>query len=466
MKKFAILQILFVSFSISLYAIENPKYNFPKNKQGIADRNYGLLSDERYNVLENNLSIGIQKYNYYWKNAENAVPSSPKSLICPKAYALFPKNEKQKNLLNLKSYHCYKKKFINEWKTRFKQNKKYHIQVAVVLWTAPKQYRYKSCEGFDFPLQNRPIVGGCYPSINHYDDYEDWIRFTAYRFGKYIDHYIVWNEVDSTDWADTSNALYSKNDMTKDIKFHMKRSFDIYTELLKRTITAVEEIDHECMNIEGKCQNLIYVSLTRDWYSRVPRYHQDKRGAMHIRWRNMNLLDHIWRDLGLEYNWSIAVHPYGNVYDKLENGLTFSTLKDLSDYQKDQIDSRKNKNRSWLSYPQSKLFASEQNAGHKIKADDWKRKAKFICESYDVAHQMPELIAITHNHFQDTIHRRNKKITKYTMLPATVKTDLSDAGKYETFRAYLSTTPQVWNKKDDHYCCKQLNIGCNSQKKQ
>jgi len=140
--------------------------------------------------------------------------------------------------------------------------------------------------------------------------------------------------------------------------------------------------------------------------------------------------------------------------------LSFSTLKDLSAYQKAQIDSRKAKNRSWLSYPQSILFASEQNAGHKIKANDWERKAKFICESYDIAIQMPELIAITHNHFQDNIHRKNKKPTKHTMLPSSVKEDLSDADKYKTFRAYLSTTPNVWGIKNDHYCCKVHHLGC------
>lgn len=460
MKLLVIIQILFLVITSSSFALENQSYNIPKNKQGIADRNYNLLLDERYSVLENNLSIGIQKYNYYWKNAENKIASSSKPLSCPKGYTLFPKSDKQKKLLNMTNYHCYKKKFITEWGKRFKQNKKHHIQIAVVLWTAPKQYRDKGCEGFYFPLQHRYIMGGCYPAANHYDDYEDWIRFTAYHFGDYIDHYIVWNEVDSTNWADTSNSLYSKKDMITDMKYHMKRSFDIYTTLLKRTINAVEALDHSCMNVKGNCKNLIYVSLTRDWYSRIPTYHKNAKGAIHIRWRNMNLLDYLWKELGLKYDWSIAVHPYGNVYDKLENGLTFSTLKDLSAYQKAQIDSRKDKNRSWLSYTQSKLFASEQNAGHKVKPNDWKRKAKFICQSYDVALQMPELIAITDNHFQDNIHRKNKEPTKYTMLPASVKADLSDANRYETFQAYLSTTPDVWGKKDDHYCCKNYKLGC------
>ncbi len=430
------------------------------NKQGIADRNNGILSKKRYDIFQNKLAIGIQKYNYYWRDAEDAIPSSPDLTTCPKGYMLFPSNKEQKELYGIHNYHCYKKNFIHQWQKRFQQNIKHKIQVSLVLWTSPVKYRDPKCEGFDFGLQRRHLMSGCYPTPEHYDDYEDWIRFTAYQFGKYVDHYIVWNEVDSTNWADTSTSLYSKKDMTKDLKFHMKRSFDIYTELLKRTITAVNTLDQNCINTQENCKNLVYVSLTRDWYSRIPTFHKNKKGAIHIRWRNMNLLDHLWRDLGLEYDWSIAVHPYGAVNSKHHNALTFSTLKDLSAYQKAQIDSRKVKERLWLSYPQSKLFASEQSAGHKVKADDWKTKAKFICESYDVAMRMPELIAITHNHFQDNIHRKNKKPTKHTMLPSSVKKDLSDAHKYETFRAYKSTTNELWNKKNNHYCCETYGIGC------
>jgi len=457
--------IIFLSllYTTALFSQNNStlfEYNLPKNKQGIADRNVNALSDKRYNVFKNELSVGIQKYNYYWRNAENASASSKKPQVCKKGYLLFPKNEKQKKLLGIRNYHCYSKGFIDNWEKRFQQNMDYDIQIAVVLWTTPKIYRDKGCEGFYFSLQRRHLMGGCYPTPKHYDDYEDWIRFTAYRFGKYIDHYIVWNEVDSTNWADTSTSRYSKKNMTKDLKFHMKRSFDIYRELLKRTITAVNALDKNCMNTQENCKNLVYVSLTRDWYSRTPTYHKNKKDAIHIRWRNMNLLDYLWDELALQYDWSIAVHPYGEVYDKRPNSLTFFTLKDLSAYQKAQIDSRKAKGRSWLSYPQSKLFASEQNVGHRVKADNWKTKAKFICESYDVTMNMPELIAITHNHFQDNIHSKNKKPTQHAMLPSSVKEDLSDAYKYETFRAYLSTTPSVWGKTDKHFCCKQYGLGC------
>ncbi len=462
--------ILFLFLSVECFA-ENfsqtvlPGYILPTNKQGIADRNYNLLNETRYKVFEKELNFGIQKYNFFWRDAEDKVFSSREPLKCPVGYSLFPQSKKVKQLLGTKKYHCYKDIFVNKWEKRFKKNTKHHIQQALVLWTAPNMYVDSGCEGFYFKLQKRHLISGCYPMPEYYDDYEDWIRFTAYRFGKYIDHYIVWNEIDSTNWADTSTIKYSKEAMKKDLKFHMNRSFNIYTTILKKTIKIIDDIDKKCMGFNEECKNFIYVSLTRDWYSRVPKAHQNKKtGAIHIRWRNMNLLDHIWRELGLNYNWSIAVHPYGDVYEKSTNSLRFSTLDELSNYQKTQIDFHKSKKRSWLSYPQSRLFASEQNTGHKIEAENWKRKAKYICESYDVAQRMPEIIAITHNHFQDNIHHKNPKPTKHTMLPSSVKTDLSDAYRYETFQAYQSTALHRWGKKNEHYCCKQYKLGCAVEK--
>jgi hypothetical protein len=457
-------KIFLISFFFILLKAENISQNInyvlpnlPYNKQGIADRVFKSL-DKRYIIFTKDMGIDFQKFNFYWENVENILPSSPTQMICPKGYFLFPSNKKQKKLLKIHKYHCYKKAFVDNWQKIFNKNKQYGIIIAVVLWTTPSMYRDPGCKGFYFPLLRKYLKEGCYPTASHYDDYEDWIRFVSYHFGKYIDHYIVWNEVESTDWADTSTLKYPKKKMIKNLKFHMERSFSIYVELLKRTIKAVNEIDNKCMNIKGKCNNLVYVSLDRDWYSRKPVIYKDKKEVIHIKWRNMNLLDYIWNKLGLNYNWSIAVHPYGDVYKKLKNGLTFSTLKDLSAYQKAHIESLKTDNRPWRAYPQSIIYASEQNAGKNIKADDWKRKAQFICESYDIAMRMPELIAITDNHFQD--NTCYKKATKYTMLPPTVKLDLSNADKYETFQAYLSTNPEVWGKRNDHYCCRVFRLGC------
>ncbi|MEA3492691.1 MAG: DUF4214 domain-containing protein [Campylobacterota bacterium] len=448
-----------ISGKLAPSQLDLPGYSLPTNKQGLSDRNYALLGDARYEVFENKLEFGIQKYNYYWYQAEDLSPSTPSPQACANGYTLFPEDENQKKLLGIHSYHCYKESFIKSKEKRFEQNTNHHMQVAVVLWTTPEFYRDPGCEGFCFPLQEKHLMEGCYPTASHYDDYEDWIRFTAYRFGKYIDHYIVWNEVDSTNWADSSTTRYTKEVMSKDIKFHMNRSFDIYANLLKRTINSVNSIDKTCLDYSGKCKNLVYVPIDRGWYSQDPivnRY-EDQDRSLRIRWQNMNLLDYIWERLGLKYTWSIAVHPYGRVYEDSSNSLRFSTLKDLSAYQKEQIDIRKSKHRSWLSYPQSRLFASEQNVND---PNNYEAKAKFICESYDVSMQMPEIIAISHNHFQDYTKRDDDGSSYHHMLPSTVREDLSNADKYSTFRAYMSTATSVWNRDDDHYCCDNYGLGC------
>ncbi len=458
LKKINLIFILFIS--IEIFALNLSEYNLPTSKQGISDRNYNLLEDKRYSVLRDEMTVGIQKYNYYWRDAEDAEHSSLTPQTCKEGYTLFPKNKKQKKLLSLNNYHCYKNSFLKQWKKRFKQNQEYNIQVAVVLWTTPKIYRDEGCEGFYFPLQKRHLKEGCYPKEKHYIDYEDWIRFTAYTFGNYIDHYIVWNEVNLNNWADISTTKYPKIKMAKNVKFHMNRAFKIYTDILKRTINAVNSIDESCMNQSRKCKNFIYISLTHDWYGRDIEVKGNVNNGIKINWRNMNLLDYLWKEVGLDYDWSIAIHPYGEVYSKSHNALKFSTLGDLSHYQKTQIDLKKETNSPWLNYPQSRLFASEQNIGPIAKAGDYKKKARYICESYEVAMNMPEIIAITHNHFQDNVIHKTPKPTLHTMLPASVKRDLSDADMYETFRAYKSTSLERWGKTDAHYCCEQYSLGC------
>jgi len=73
---------------------------------------------------------------------------------------------------------------------------------------------------------------------------------------------------------------------------------------------------------------------------------------------------------------------------------------------------------------------------------------------------MPEMIAMTHNHFQDNIQIKSKKPTKYAMLPASVEANLSNADEYETFQAYKSTNPYIWGKTNTHFCCKFYKLGC------
>ena len=455
-----LLSIVLLLFSVLLSAGDLKKsvlsgYCFPYNKQGLADRNPNLLNARRYERFQDDLDLGVQKFNYYWKTAEDSIPSSSTPLNCQQGYTLFPKDIAEKSLLGMHKYHCYRKRFITKWKKIFKNNADYGMQIAVVLWTAPKQYIDSGCEGFYFPLQKRHLREGCVPKSQYYDDYEDWVRFTAYTFGKWIDHYIVWNEADMLNWSDTSTVKHPKAKMLKHLKAEMYRSFDIYITLLKRTAIAVSALDTSCRGKTSGNKNFVYVSITGDWYSRKIKVH-NKDGEIDIRWRNMNLLDYVWKHIGLKYAWSIAVHPYGPVYAKSKEMLRFSTLKELSSYQKKKIDHYKQSTQSWLEYPQSRLFASEQNVG----VDNEVEKAKFICESYDVGLKMPELVAMTHNHFQDNVHSKASIPTRHAMLPASVKGDLSDARSYKTYQAYLSTTPDIWDRKSDHYCCQAYDLGC------
>ena len=440
--------------------ISLPGYPLPVHKEGISDRNNNTLRDARYRKLADDIGVSIQKYNYYWMTFEDSVTSSDKPLKCPAGYTLFPSDSTQKESLGVKRYHCYKDSTVSGWEKRFSFNSKYKIDIAVVLWTTPEQYRAVGCEGFYFPLQDKYLKNGCYPTKEHYDDYEDWIRFTAWKFGKYIDHYIVWNEVDSTDWADPSDENYSKASMISDMSSAMKRSFQIYSSLLKRTTESVSELDRKCMGRENECNNFIYISMSWDWYSEKPFYWKDSKGGYHIIFQNRNLLDYLWKNIGTDINWSVAVHPYGDAYDSSDTSLRFSTLKDFSAYQKKHIEKYIESGKSWLNYTQSRLFASEQNAGPELEGGDMRKKAEFICQTYDIGMRMPELVAMTHNHFQDSTNQDSCTPSKYAMLPSCAGKDLEDAGSYETYQAYISTSDNVWGKSDEHYCCQEFGVGC------
>ena len=439
---------------INQYNYNLPGYILPRNKQGISDRNYDLLNNERYEILDKQMLLGIQKYNYYWMKGEDAKTSSENPISCDSSHFLFPSNETMRINLGIKKYHCYNSSYISNWERRFEINRSHNIQVAVVLWTTPAKYRNPGCEGFYFNLQDRYLKEGCYPDISHYDDYEDWIKFTSYRLGKYIDHYIVWNEVESTNWADSSTTEYSKEIMSNNLDFHMNRSFNIYNELFKRTITSVSNIDNICMNSTGPCKNLVYVSLNKNWGQSSPSVEINQNIVMH--WSNKNVLNSIWNNIGLNYPWAIAIHPYGDVHQKSSSGLSFSNLGILSQYQKNKIDSISGGARSWLSYPQSRLFASEQNSKLNDSIDG---RAKFICEAYDVSFNNPSLIAMTHNHFQRNVNVSDSS-TDFAMIPAAAGANLNNGSNYNTFNAYLSTNRNNWGITNNHFCCSLYNLGC------
>ena len=472
---FAILSLIFIGCNNQNKTEEyNPKqhleytqklngYNLPKNKQGIADRNPLVFNEDRYNVFEKDMTLGIQKFNYYWRDAENGSPSSSSLIECDNKHFLFPTNIEEKKSLGIQKYHCYNREFIDNWTSTFDFNSKHNIQTSVVLWTAPSMYIDPGCEGFYFSMINTHLMEGCLPTPKHYEDYEDWIRFTAFKFGDNIDHYVVWNEVSSTNWTDSSTSELTKSRMTTNLETSMNKTLSIYTELLKRTIRSVTALDHTCLGIDKDCKNLVYVSLDAGWYEDTPTFTTHDYG-IHIDWKNVNVLNYIWSHLDfLEYPWAIAIHPYGAVYKPKQKSLNFNTLSEISIFQKEKIDkhnidkliSNNISPKFWLEYPQSRLFVNEQNVDGDNTIDE---KTQFICESYDVSFNRPEIIGITHNHFQDNI--TTTYATYHTMLPPTIEADFSNAYNFEPFLAYLSTSINTWGKSNKHICCQSYKLGC------
>lgn len=423
----------------------------PPHKEGIAGRNYTLLDPKRYDVLEHGLTFGLQKYNFYWREAENGPAASETPMQCPAGYVLFPKTPALKAKFGFHRYHCYRVKFISDFEKSFAFNRRHGLQAAAVLWTAPVKYIEPGCEGFLFGPQHVHLTEGCYPTPDHYDDYEDWVRFTALHFGRDIDHYVAWNEADLLDWADSSSTQYPRSVMADNLDFHMKRSLGIYTELLKCTIRAVDDLDKTCSPDNTPCQNLVYISMTSSWGDE-PSVRERPQG-MRIAWGGKSVVEAVWRDVGLKQPWAIAIHPYGEVHKKAKK-MHIGTLAPLIEYQRAQIAARSNKPES--EFAQSRLYLSEQN----VNQASWEAKARFICEAHDVTMTTPQIIAVTHNHFQDPYTQKHLPTTLHAMLPTSVLPDLSNADDYLTFRAYTSTADGVWEKRNDHFCCEAYALGC------
>lgn len=447
--------LILFSMSVGASPVLLGKFPLPSNKQGIADRNYDVRDGERYRKLTQDLGIGIQKFNFYWANAEDGVRSSILPVDCGVGYTQFPQNKDLLKKYGLSHYHCYKNQFVAQWQDILKNNASYGMQAALVLWTAPEQYLGNACRGV--VRGGRKTLFGCYPNRRSLDDYEDWVRFVALNFGAYVDHYIVWNEVEATDWAEVSDTELNIN-RNRGRDTATLSGFDLYADLLKRTIRVVDSIDKTCIGFSGECKPMVYVSLDRDWYGNTPILTQDKKGNQHIKWRNQNLMDYLWANIGMDLPWSVAIHPYGDAYSHDDKGLTFDTLVDFSAYQRSQIEQRVGKAKSWLDYPQSRIFASEQNVSHTLRIDEWHEKARFICQSYNIAEKLPQVIAITHNHFQGSI--ASEKNDGYSMLPWQVGRTLEQAKNYETYRAYVSTQPSNWGQNNLHYCCTEFGEGC------
>ena len=182
-----------------------------------------------------------------------------------------------------------------------------------------------------------------------------------------------------------------------------------------------------------------------------------------------NIIDGMWKFVGIDYDWAVAVHPYDN--GNPENNLwdshsiyTFDTLYHIVQYQQDKLKQGYNISESGLNIrTQPKLWASEQGWAYNNKTMNDTLRARNICYAQNLSLELGEqMISVTHNFFHTAPTSGGQNGQSFGLLPMTIDATLSNGTGYPTFDAYTSTNANNWGKNNDNYCCVKWKVGCKS----
>ena len=178
-----------------------------------------------------------------------------------------------------------------------------------------------------------------------------------------------------------------------------------------------------------------------------------------------NIIDGMWKYVGIDYDWAIAVHPYDN--GNPENNLwdshsiyTFDTLDNIVQYQEGILKDRYNiSGKSGLHMDH--LWASEQGwAYNNVSMNDTLR-ARNICYAQNLSLELgSNMISVTHNFFHTAPNSGAQNGQSFGLLPISIDATLSNGTGYPTFDAYTSTNANIWGKNDNNYCCSKWQVGC------
>ena len=435
------------------------RYSFSKNyvrpisKQGVGDARTDLSAAElsvRYAKLKK-LGVAFKEYNFWWSALESSgLTSSSAPIACPAGYKLIPANEAERIAMGYHKYRCASLGHLANFDNLFQKDQAAGIQTAIIMWSSPPVYRYPGCLGF--PWASGSLKDGCVPRDDAMDDFEDYANILASRynggsFGK-ISHFIVWNENASPGWFDytpvTSNSSIASVNVEKRI--------DKYADMMKRVHNAL---------VRHQKSAMMYASTDMLW---TPGHDKGHFGS---KW----LIDGLWARLGLEYSWSVAVHPYGEVDQTPGDGTyTFNNLEMVVDHQIEKLRERgvSDPNR----YPQAVLIASEQGwplttAAGMAGVMGRENQARQLCLAHDKVMSMNQVLAVAHNYFQSIepadseVNGTSGQGAFFGLIPYGVPSDLSGMETTATGKAYISTlNPRNWKQRDDHYCCDMYKVGC------
>eukprot|EP00049_Salpingoeca_infusionum_P015717 m.307957 g.307957 ORF g.307957 m.307957 type:complete len:485 (+) comp15938_c0_seq6:1680-3134(+) len=459
---------------VLLSVVYTKGYEWPQALQGHDDDSYTMWMrgqgmeaelDARYKQIAV-MKPGIRRYNMFWNGLEPQ-PSTSAPTSCPTGLTLVPVNETDRALRGFRRYHCYNiKDACSGWDEMLARDFQIGAHHAGIFWASPAWARNANCTGFPWGKQMNQF--GCIPRLDAMDDFHDYFNFVAERYSgnssAYVkpsapgplSHFVVWNEVVSAGWMDMSPLI--PNRITLDNTTGDEQLTAAQFENMTSTYALMLSLANEAVTRHNPSA-LVWFSSDHYWLSP----HQNKGDVLHV--SLLKFLDQVWQKIGTRFDWGLVVHPYdaGDPNQNLWNqGIyTFDTLQNVVDYQIQKLNqsglSPMNSTGSWR--PQTLVYPSEQGWST-AQVPQQSHRARNICRAQRLSEQVPNVFAVTHNLFQQMPDSGGQGGAFYGLISPNISATLADGANDSCFNAYLATSPDFWNKRNDHYCCQQWQLGC------
>ena len=362
---------------------------------------------------------------------------------------MWPSNSTVKNQLRVNNYHCYNTVRVRSWDMYMNNDVAFGIETAAVLWGSPAWYVHPNCTG-------TAALGkvACSPRPENISAWYDYVAFVGSRWPS-ATHLVIWNEVSSSTWFDPSpyaNNTQKNMTGTPDADIWI----DMYANMLKQAHDAI----YVSRTLAG-LTTLMYVStdrmLTATPWCGTPRW--GPRCPLGV-W---NLLNGLWKRLGISIDWSLSLHLYGVPNSKdwqLTQPYQAYSYIDIPKMVAFQQSWLKNYTSDWATAPQAVVAGTEEswNTGDLASQNT---TAWYVCLAHNYSMGSPTMAFNTLYDTQDPYDMSGTPSGNYGLIPKNAGPYLNGSGTTApTYFAFASTSPYVWNQRSDHFCCVMYALGC------
>lgn len=486
-------------------------YTFNANKMGLDDQNYVLTQAldsatiaARNEQLQSDMAPSVHRYNMFWSSFESSgTPSSSSPVTCNSGYYMVPPDSSglKVNGGKYNNYRCisYGQEVLTQ--ELLQADEAIGWESAAIIWCAPVYARDPACAGqpevatesapdnytdtyANFTITQTAISAtisaqlptlvqppqvlenstqgnvaaesaldssgcSCVPADAFMPDFQDFIAYLgdrvnngAARFG----HYIIWNECANSYWTDVSPRI----DVTQVVTAEGQQIWvNTYANMIKLAQAVVQQ------------PALVYVSTDR-WWGVPPVLTSWNIGRAHM--GTQNLLVGLWEVLGIETEWSLVMHVYGDIGSNemdMQNGIVnaygWPTVYIVAAWQNQQLASAI-ANTPGTSYtmdnaPQRVIAATEQ--GWQASQNDDQTRAEWLCQAFNYADQVDTLAWMSWFDFQ-----LGSTADDWSLVPSGSDPDLDNGQSSVTYQAMIASNPAKWGVDSSNYCCANVNVGC------